>query len=73
MECAGCRTCFEFWMFWMWVIQDVRCCKCGMFEMWDARDMGCLGRRMWDEGFLLRFVILVKNMLFLKILHTSKI
>ena len=57
----------------MWVIQDVRCCKCGMFEMWDARDMGCLGRRMWDEGSLLRFVILVENMPFLKILHTSKI
>ena len=73
MECSGCRICFEFWMFWTSVIQDVRCCKCGMFEMWDARDMGSLGRRMWDEGFLLRFVILVKNMLFLKILHTSKI
>ena len=37
----------------LWDVRDVKCSRCGMFEMWDVRDAGCSGCGMfgmWDVG-----------------------
>ena len=45
-------------MFRMWDVWDEECSGCGMFWMWDVRDVedvGCLGCGifgMWDVGYL---------------------
>ena len=32
----------------VWGVPEVGCSRCGMFGMWDARDVECLGCDMWD-------------------------
>ena len=37
-------------MFGVWGVPEVGCSRCGMFRMWDARDVEYLGCGMWDVG-----------------------
>ena len=39
--------CWECGMFRMWDVRDVRCWGCGMFGMWNVGDVGCLGCGMF--------------------------
>ena len=35
-------------MFGVWGVPEVGCSRCGIFRMWDARDVEYLGCGMWD-------------------------
>lgn len=49
--------CLRCGIFDIWEVRDVECLECGMFG-----HVGCLGCQMWDVGCLLGYEMLVYKM-----------
>ena len=54
MLCSGCEM-----IGMLWYVQDVGYFVCGMFRMWDVRDVRCLGCWVWDVVCLLGCEMLI--------------